>query len=147
MKVLDTNILVYAHRQEMPFHGRAQAVVRNLSEAPESWAIAWPSVHEFLSVVTNPRVFQAPTPMQKAWKFLAAIEQSPSLRFLSETPEHSMTLRRMLEESKVVGPRVHDARIAALCLEHGATSLLSADRDFSRFPSLRVVNPLVESLT
>lgn len=144
MKVLDTNILVYAHREEMPFHDRAQVVVRQLSEDTAPWAISWPSVHEFLAVVTNPRIFKMPTAMAKAWAFLEALRESPSLRLLSETPEHYETLRSLLKESRTVGSKVHDARIVALCLEHGADALLSADRDFSRFPSLRVVNPLID---
>ena len=145
MKVIDTNILVYAHRTEMPFHDRAQVVVRRLSEDSGAWAITWPSIHEFLAVVTNPRIFKRPTPTQKAWSFLDVLAESPSLRLLSETPEHYATLRSLLEESKTVGPKVHDARIAAICLEHGAEVLLSADRDFSRFPALRVINPLVDA--
>ena len=145
MKVVDTNILVYAHREEMPFHDRARIVIRQLSEDASVWAITWASIHEFLAVVTNPRIFNSPTPMQKAWSFVDVLQKSPSLRFLSESPEHYATLQSLLRESKAVGPKVHDARIAALCLEHGAASLLSADRDFTRFPSLRVVNPLVQS--
>lgn len=144
MKVVDTNILVYAHREEMPFHDRAQVVVRQLSESAGAWAIAWPSIHEFLAVVTNPRIFKIPTAMEKAWTFLGALGESPSLRLLSETPEHYATLRSLLKVSKIVGAKVHDARIAALCVEHGADALLSADRDFSRFPSLRVLNPLID---
>lgn len=143
MRVLDTNILVYAHRQEMPFHDRALAVIKSLSEGAQAWGITWPSIHEFLAVVTNPRVFIVPTPMPKAWKFLDALEESPSLRLLSETNEHAAILRKMLQESGVVGPRVHDARIATLCLEHGAEVLLTADRDFSRFAGLNVENPLL----
>ena len=146
MRVVDTNILVYAHREEMPFHDRAQTVVRRLSEGNGVWAIAWPSIHEFLAVVTNPRLFKIPTPMEKAWSFFDVLGESPSLRLLSETSEHYATLRSILETSKTVGPKVHDARIAALCLEHGAEALLSADRDFSRFPALRVINPLVETI-
>jgi len=129
----------------MPFHDRAQAVVRKLSEDTVAWAITWPSIHEFLAVVTNPRLFKTPTAMEKAWAFLSALGESPSLRLLSETPEHYATLRSLLKESKIVGPKVHDARIAAICIEHGAEVLLSADRDFSRFPSLRVINPLIEA--
>jgi len=146
MRVVDTNILVYAHREEMPFHDRAQAIVRRLSEGNGVWAIAWPSIHEFLAVVTNPRLFKIPTPMEKAWSFFDVLGESPSLRLLSETSEHYATLRSILETSKTVGPKVHDARIAALCLEHGAEALLSADRDFSRFPALRVINPLVATI-
>ena len=144
MRVVDTNILVYAHREEMPFHERALELIKRLSESPATWAIAWPSVHEFLAVVTNARIFKTPTPMRKAWSFIDIIGQSPSLNFLSETPEHAATLRSLLLAARVDGPRVHDARIAALCLEHGAEVLLTADRDFSRFPGLHVENPLLD---
>jgi predicted nucleic acid-binding protein len=44
---------------------------------------------------------------------------------------------------KIAGAQVHDARIVALCLQHGVKELWSADRDFGRFPILAVVNPLV----
>jgi hypothetical protein len=63
--------------------------------------------------------------------------------FLGETDEHWDTLRNLLERGKVAGPRVHDARVAAICLQHAVEELWSADRDFSRFPALRVRNPLV----
>lgn len=45
--------------------------------------------------------------------------------------------------ARIAGPAVHDARIAAICLQHGVSELLSADRDFSRFPELKTRNPLV----
>jgi predicted nucleic acid-binding protein len=52
-------------------------------------------------------------------------------------------LARDLWQARVVGPEVHDARVATLCLQHGVRELWSADRDFGRFPGLRTVNPLV----
>ena len=71
--------------------------------------------------------------------------ESPSLVLLGETTDHWSTLRRQLLAGAVLGPKVHDGRIAALCVTHGVRELLSCDRDFSRFPDLRVVNPLVVS--
>jgi len=44
---------------------------------------------------------------------------------------------------RMTGGRIRDARIAAICLRHGAREFWSADRDFNRFPKLRVVNPLL----
>ena len=61
---------------------------------------------------------------------------------LGETDEHLDRLEVLLTQSGVRGGGVHDARIAAICLEHGVTELWSVDRDFQRFPGLRVVNPL-----
>jgi len=63
---------------------------------------------------------------------------------LAESESHWSVLRSLLETGRIAGPQVHDARIAALCIQHGVRELWSADRDFGRFPSLTVVNPLVE---
>ena len=68
---------------------------------------------------------------------------SPSLVMLGETSRHWMSLRNLIVEAKIEGPKVHDARIAALCVQHGVRELLSADRDFSRFPKIAVRNPLI----
>jgi predicted nucleic acid-binding protein len=69
--------------------------------------------------------------------------QSPSALLLSESGDHWSTLRAMLERGRLAGGQIHDARVAALCLQHGVTELWTADRDFSRFPALRTRNPLL----
>ena len=69
--------------------------------------------------------------------------ESPSLKFIGETAAHWLYLKQVLTAGNIVGPMTHDARIAAICLQHGVTRFLSADRDFSRFPELHTVNPLV----
>jgi uncharacterized protein len=140
--VFDTNVLVYAHRADSPFHERARAVLREHAEGPASWAIPWPCLHEFLAVTTSPRVFRDPTPPDLARRQVDAVLASPSLHVLAEGPGYWEVLRALLEESQVRGPKVHDARIAALALFHRAKILYSADRDFSRFPRLPVTNPL-----
>lgn len=143
MIAVDTNILVYAHRADASFHEAASASLRQLAESRRPWAIAWPSVHEFFSVVTHPRIYAPPTPISKAADQVDAWLESPSLVMLGETAAHWSTLRPLLLAGQIAGPMVHDARIAALCLQHAVSELWSADRDFNRFPSLRVRNPLV----
>jgi predicted nucleic acid-binding protein len=69
--------------------------------------------------------------------------ESPNLVLLSETANHWSELRDLVSKGRVAGQRIHDARIAAICLEHGIRELWSADRDFGRFANLRTVNPLV----
>ena len=70
--------------------------------------------------------------------------ESPTLRLLGESPDHLNRLEKMLLGARANGLMVNDARIAALCLSHGVREFLSADRDFSRFPSLKTRNPLVK---
>jgi toxin-antitoxin system PIN domain toxin len=140
---VDTNILVYAHRLELPFNQAAFERLTELANGTAAWAIPWPCLHEFLGVVTHPRVFVPPTSLERALSQIDIWLESPSLALLTESPTHWMTLRAILVESAITGPRVHDARIMALCRQHGVRELWSADRDFSRFVGLTVINPLV----
>jgi len=140
---VDTNILVYAHRLDSEFHAPAAEIVRTLAESFHEWAIAWPSVHEFFAIVTHPRIYRPPTPIPRALAQIEAWLGSPSLVLLGETSKHWQNLRSLIVEAKIEGAKVHDARIAALCMQHGVRELLSADRDFSRFPQIAVRNPLI----
>ena len=142
MIAVDTNLLVYAHRADSEWHDRAAVCIRDLAERRAPWAIPWPCIHEFLSVATHPRIWDPPTPTEAALDQVDAWLESPSLVLLAEGPEHWAELRALLEAGRIAGPRVHDARIAALCLAHGVRELWTADRDFSRFPSLATLNPL-----
>jgi toxin-antitoxin system PIN domain toxin len=140
---VDTNILIYAHRTDSPFHAVAAAKLTALSEGASTWAIPWPCVHEFLAIVTNRRVYDPPATIEQAVGFVDALLQSPGLALIGETDHHWPELRSLIASSRVTGGRVHDARIAAICVQHGVRELWSADRDFSRFPALKAVNPLV----
>jgi uncharacterized protein len=140
---VDTNILIYAHRRASPFYEVASKRLIDLSQGAAAWGIPWPCVHEFLNVVTHPRVFKPPTPLERALDQIDIWRESPSLALLTESPTHWATLRGLLLEGGIVGPRVHDARIMALCLQYGVREFWSLDRDFSRFPGVKVVNPLI----
>lgn len=142
MIALDTNLLVYARREELPEHPAARALLTQLAEGDEPWALAWPCVYEFLRIITHPRVFDPPTPLGRALDDLESLLGSPSLVLLGEGPAHAGHLRRMVEGGGAVGNLVHDAHIAALAVEHGVRELWTADRDFARFPGLKTRNPL-----
>jgi toxin-antitoxin system PIN domain toxin len=140
---VDTNILVYAHREDSEWHEPAEGVVRGLAEGVEAWAIPWPCVHEFLAITTHPRIFRTPTPLLTALDQVDAWFESPSLVRLAEDEDYWATLRTLIGQARIAGPRVHDARVAALCLAHSVRELWTSDRDFSMFPGLRTRNPLV----
>jgi len=140
---LDTNLLVYAHRGDMPQHDAALRVVTEALSGTEPVGLCWPALHEFLAIVTSPRVFRPPTPTQQALDQVDDWVASPRAVVLHESGRHLLTLRDLMEGGRVVGGVTHDARIAAMCLDHGVRELLTSDRDFTRFPALRVRNPLV----
>jgi uncharacterized protein len=143
MIAVDTNLLVYAHREDLPWHSAAAQRLIWLAESRDRWAIPWPCAHEFFAKVTHPRIFPRPSSAADALAFIAELSRSPTLQFLAESDEYWSLLDRMVRSSRVVGPMIHDARIAALCVLHGVSELWSADRDFGRFSQLRVRNPLI----
>jgi toxin-antitoxin system PIN domain toxin len=142
MIAVDTNVLVYAHREDSQWHPQAYARIIELAEGRVPWAIPWPCVHEFLAISTHPKIYSPPTPLSAAIDQVESWLESPSLVLLTESERYWQEFRRILETGKIGGPQVHDARVAGLCLLHGISELWTADRDFSRFPGLKVRNPL-----
>jgi toxin-antitoxin system PIN domain toxin len=145
MIAVDTNLLVYAHREDSDFHQQALDTMIGLTKGGDQWAIPWPCVHEFLAIATHPRIFSPPTPLNIAMDSVSVWIESPTCRMLGEGPGYFKVLKDILGTARASGALIHDARIAALCLHHGIRELWTADRDFSRFGALRTSNPLVKS--
>lgn len=142
MIALDANVLVYAHRRDSEFHAAAFARVRDLAEGRDRWAIPWPCIHEFVAITTHPRIYTPPSSPAEAVAQVDAWLESPTLVVLSEARDHWAITGSLVRDGHVVGPAVHDARVAAICIAHGVEELWTLDRDFGRFPRLRTRNPL-----
>ncbi len=143
MIAVDTSVLVYARRAESPHHGAARALVAGLAEGTAPWALPWPVVYEFVRVVTHPRVFDPPSPLDAVLRDLESLLASPSLTLLGEGSGHARLMGEQLRGGSASGNLAHDAHIAALVVEHGVSELLTADRDFARFPGVRARNPFI----
>ncbi len=143
MIAVDTNLLVYGHREDHEWFSPAFECLRSLAEGADPWAVPWPCLHEFLAIVTHPHIFRPPTPLERALDQVAAWLESPSLVLLGEARGYWEVFQEIVLAGRVAGPLVHDARVVALCAHHGVEELWTADRDFGRFPTLRVRNPLV----
>jgi uncharacterized protein len=109
----------------------------------QAWAIPWPCIHEFYAIATHEKIYSPPSTRTEAIKQISTWFTSKSLIMLGETKLHWQTLKSQLEAGKVIGPQVHDARIAVLCLQHDVAEFWTADRDFSRYPMLKTKNPLI----
>ena len=143
MIAVDTNILVHAHRRDAPFFDRARTALSGLAGHGLPWSIPWPAVAEFYCVTTNRKLFERPSTPEQAVEQVDIWAESPGLTLLGEIGVAWMVLREALLAGKITGPVVYDARIAAICLSHGVRELWTADRDYGRFPALRVRNPLI----
>ena len=145
MIAVDSNLLIYAHKEGSPFHTAAAELVDSLRHQPGPWAIPWPCIHEFIGIVTHPGIYKPASTLSEALGFLNSLFAAPQLQLLSESSGYFDRLREIATAARLKGPRIHDARIAALCLHHGVRELWSADRDFSAFPQLTARNPLVRT--
>ena len=83
------------------------------------------------------------TPMARALEQVEVWMESETLALLSEGRNHWQALKGQIAAGMAIAAQTHDARIAALCLQHGISMLWTADRDFSRYPGLKTRNPLV----
>ena len=146
MIAVDTNILVYAHVTRSPWNERAFAALADLASSGARWAIPVHCLHEFFAIVTHPKIYKPASTAAVAADQIDAWLESPSLTILSEDTASWPILRSLITEAKVIGPAIYDARIAASCLQHGVSELWSSDRDFTKYPNLRVRNPLVAPL-
>lgn len=96
-------------------------------------------------MVTNVRAFKPASTVAQAIAQVSSWLDSPSLVLLHEGPDHWATLAPLLVAGRLVGGQVHDARIAAICIEHRVHEIWTADRDFNHFAALAVRNPLADS--
>jgi len=131
MIAVDTNILVYSILEDSPWHKAALRCVRGLAEGSSVWAIAWPCIHKFIAVVTHPRIYKPPTPLQDAVLQVDHWMESPDLRLLGEGPGCWDHLREVLATGKAMGPIVHDGRVMAYWNSGLPIATTRASREFA----------------
>jgi toxin-antitoxin system PIN domain toxin len=139
--LIDANILLHAYHPRSEHNERARSWLEATLSGPEPVRLAWWTILAFLRVTTSPRVFEQPLSMAEAEEPVASWLALPAVCALEPGDRYWGILRGLLRAAQVSGPLVMDAALAALALEHG-TTLYSTDRDFARFPGLRVINPL-----
>lgn len=134
MIAVDTNVLVYAHREELEPHRAARARLVELAESDDLWAIPVFCLTEFARVATHARVFDPPYSVAEIRTAIERLLESPSLRLLNPGERFAGLFLSALQEANATGNLVFDAQIVAVCREHGVSALLTEDRDFARFP-------------
>ena len=86
MIALDTNLLVYCHREDSEFQAGAKELVETLRHQSGAWAIPWPCIHEFIGIATHPGIYKPASTLPEALAFLDALFASPQLHLLAERP-------------------------------------------------------------
>jgi toxin-antitoxin system PIN domain toxin len=135
---IDTNILVYAHREELPLHREARARLIELAEGVEPWALPVFCIGEFLRVVTHPRLFDPPSTIRQGVQAIGNLLESPSCVILNPAEGFWPILAEIVKDANAKGNILYDAQIVAVSLEHGVREILSEDRDFHRFEGIKL---------
>lgn len=129
---------MYAHREEFRQHHSALSALTALAEGHQSWALPVFVISEFLRVSTHPRVLDPPTNEETAVAVIENVLESQTVRVLNPGVQYWEILRAIVLRERVHGNLVYDAQIAAVSIEHGATTILTEDRDFSRFDEVTI---------
>jgi uncharacterized protein len=139
--LVDANILLYAEDELNPQH----VIAREWWDAQLSGAspvcLCWSVLCAFIRIGTNPRVFERPLTLNQAIARVQSWLDQPCTRLIYPTERHWTVLQPMLIEGQALGNLVSDAHLAALAVQHGC-ELMSTDRDFARFPTVKWTNPL-----
>ena len=140
---IDVNILLYASDVDSPMHERASAFLRQCVTGREVFCLAWMSLMSYLRMATHPAIFERPLAHDDAVRNVQALLAIPHCRVITEEEGF---WDRYLDVTRTVPTRgnlVPDAHLAALLSQHGVVTLYTHDRDFRKFESLDVRDPLV----
>lgn len=142
MFVVDTNVLIYAADSSFEQHESCRERIETWRAGKVPWYVTWPILYEFLRVVSHPRVLKNPWPISEAWAFVSALLAAPSLQVLHPTSRHQKLLEDVLaDDPDLRGNVLHDVHTAVLMQEHGIRQIFTNDKDFRRFPLLKVTTP------
>jgi hypothetical protein len=139
----DVNVLVYAHRRDTERHDEYRSWLEQAIAGPEPFGLSDLVLSGFLRVVTHPRVFTDPSPLDDALAFVEVLRERPHRVSLTPGPRHWSIFTELCSSARTRGNLVPDAWLAALAIEAGA-EWITTDGDFRRFSGLRVRHPLDE---
>jgi toxin-antitoxin system PIN domain toxin len=141
--VVDTNVLVYAANAGSPYNASCRQKLESWRRQASAWYVTWGILYEFLSVMTNPRVFDRPWSAAEAWQFVEALLASPGLAVLVPSDRHATVAGEVLASlPHLSASLIYDAQTAVLMREHGVSKIYTRDTDFHRFPFVQPIDPL-----
>ena len=142
MVLIDTNILIYAHRTDSANHSAYHHWLDQQVNSDQAFGMSEMVLSSFVRIVTHPSIFRFPTSLDTAMRFASDLRSRPNCVIMAPGPRHWETFERLCRQAGAKGNLITDAYLAALAIESGS-EWITADRDFSRFPALRWRHPLV----
>ena len=137
MKLVDTNVLLYAVDADSPHHLKSTRWIEDTLSAETGLALAWLALLGFVRLSTRKGMLRTPLSVHEA---LAAVDdwvRHPNSCILHPGERHADLFARLLQGAGTAGNLTNDAHLAALAIEHHA-ELTTFDRDFKRFSGLKL---------
>ena len=131
----DVNVLIYAFRKDSARHKVCKSWLDRIVEGDAQFGTSPLALSAVARIVTNPRIFRQPSPIEEAFAFCDNLLSQPHCEIVRSGSRHWTIFARICREAKVRGPRISDAWFAALAIERGCT-WITYDRDYARFPGL-----------
>jgi hypothetical protein len=141
MILIDANVLLYAYDPSSPHHRAARGWLETTISKPEDIGLTWMTLLAFVRISTSPRPLEHPLSTTEAVAIASRWLERPMVTIPNPGEGHWEILCDLMAKGQAHGRLIMDAHLAALAIEHGAT-LATTDRDFARFPGLRILNPL-----
>ncbi len=141
MILFDVNVLVYAFRQDAASHDAYREWLEGCVGSDQPFGLAGSVLAGFLRVVTHPKVFNQPSTLDIALRFVEELRGQPNCVAIEPGGRHWEIFARLCRASNAKGNLVPDAYLAALAIESGS-EWITTDRDYSRFAGLRWRHPL-----
>jgi len=141
MIVLDVNLLLYAYDAAALEHKQARSWLEQTFSSSELVGLPWHTILSFLRISTAPRMISNPFELDSATAIVDGWLKLRNVTIVAPAEEHWRILVKLLPKTRARGSLMMDAHLAALAIEHGAT-LCTNDRDFARFPGLKVEFPI-----
>lgn len=138
---MDANLILWAHHRQFPQHEASRTWWRQLLNERALVGIPWPTILAFVRISTHPHALEHPLDVGVAWQIAETWLDRTNVWVPVPTERHRDILALLLQGGKASGNHVPEAHLAALAIEWGL-ELLSADRDFARYPGLRWRDPL-----
>jgi len=138
MDLLDNNILINAIRSEARHHRTAKEWLEDALNRGQPIRLLPMVEAGFLRVITHPKIFASPTAPVEAWAFLETLCSAPCVEIAPWTPACRARWARLCTDLDLRGNECNDAMLAAVAIERGLR-LVTFDRGFERFPSLRLL--------
>ncbi len=144
MIIPDVNLLVYAHNDRAIGHQQAKSWWEDCLNGSVPVGLPWIVAAGFLRLMTHPRILIKPMPISTAVRHVFSWLDQPPVQILEPGIRFPTLFLGSLERLGTGGNLTTDAWLAALAIENRAT-LFTNDEDFSRFPDLRLKNPLKQA--